>query len=438
MVVMGRLLTTAQVQMIGAQAQAHLAMLPNRPTVDREEFAETGAATQIIRPFADIYGKPVVSFRVDVPHRITARGQGAVTYASLYLIGAAVTVLILLVVALNRIVLAPLARVTRHAVAVGNGSDLTVQLNLAGQDEIARLAREFDRMVERVADSRRQLVDQSFQAGFAELAKGVLHNLGNAMTPLGVRLSKLADRLRDAPAEDVETAFAELAKESQSSARRADLEEFLRLACREMAAGVKEAQGDVDVVQRQAVIVQTALSELMRSTRNTHVVESVRLPDLVAQTLEIVPDACRQRLVVNSDESLRQVGAVQVARTVLRLILQNLIINAADAVRDAGRDKGMLHFTAEIVGGAGSDQLHLHCKDDGVGIAADNLQRVFEKGFSTKSRDTNYGIGLHWCANAIGALGGRIWAASEGPGLGASMHLMLPLPVRESRAGALK
>jgi len=69
-----------------------------------------------------------------------------------------------------------------------------------------------------------------------------------------------------------------------------------------------------------------------------------------------------------------------------------------------------------------------------VGIAADNLQRVFDKGFSTKSRETNYGIGLHWCANAIGALGGRIWAASEGLGMGASMHLMLPLPVRERRS----
>jgi two-component system NtrC family sensor kinase len=438
MVLMGRLLTAAQVRMIGAQAQASLAMLPNRPSSYREEFAETADATQVIRPFADVYGKPLVSFRVEVPHRITGRGQGAVTYASLYLIGAAVTVLILLVVALNRIVLAPLARVTRHAVAVGNGSDLTAQLNLAGQDEIARLAREFDRMVERVADSRRQLVDQSFQAGFAELAKGVLHNLGNAMTPLGVRLSKLADRLRDAPAGDVELASAELANESPSSARRADLEEFLRLACRELAGCVKETSGDVAVVQRQAIIVQTALSELMRSTRNTHVVESVRLPDLVAQTLEIVPDVCRQRLVVNSDESLRKVGAVQVARTVLRLILQNLIINAADAVRDAGRDRGVLHFAAEIVGDADREQLHLHCKDDGVGIAADNLQRVFDKGFSTKSRETNYGIGLHWCANAISALGGRIWAASEGPGLGASMHLMLPLPVRESRAGALK
>jgi two-component system, NtrC family, sensor kinase len=434
MVLMGRLLTPAQLQLIGAQAQASLAMLPESSAGAEQRIVETDASTQVFKPFADVYGRPLMSLRVDVPRRITERGHGAVTYASLYLIGAAVMVLLLLVAALNRIVLRPLARVTRHAVAVGDGTDLGARLNIPGQDEIAKLAREFDRMVERVAESRRLLVDQSFQAGFAELAKGVLHNLGNAMTPLGVRLSKLNDRLRDAPAGDVELALGELAQEHGPSARRADLEEFVRLACRELAAAVKESRGDVDVVQRQAAIVQSALSELMRSTRNAHVVESVRLPELVAQTLEIVPDTCRQRLVVDADESLRKVGAVQVARTVLRLILQNLIINAADAVRDAGRDKGVLHFAAEIVADAGNEQLHLHCKDDGVGIAADNLQRVFDKGFSTKSRETNYGIGLHWCANAIGALGGRIWAASEGPGQGASMHLMLPLPVRESRS----
>ena len=439
MVIMGRLLTPAQVQLIGAQAQASLAMVRDHPSAGGEEIAETDTSTQIFKSFMDVYGRPLMTFRVDVPRRITARGHGAVTYASLYLIGAAVTVLLLLVVALNRIVLKPLARVTRHAVAVGEGTDLSARLSLSGQDEIAQLAREFDRMVERVADSRRQLVDQSYQAGFAELAKGVLHNLGNAMTPLGVRLAKLGERLRNAGAGDVELALSELAKEKAASsgapsARREDLEEFLRLACRELAVCVKEAQDDVAVAQRQSTIVQTAFSELMRSTRNAHVVETVRLPDLVAQTLEIVPDACRLRLVVDTDESLRKVGAVQVARTVLRLILQNLIINAADAVRDAGRDRGMLQFAAEIVGEADSEQLHLHCKDDGIGIAADNLQRVFDKGFSTKSRDTNYGIGLHWCANAIGALGGRIWAASEGLGMGASMHLMLPLPVRERRS----
>jgi two-component system NtrC family sensor kinase len=431
LVIMGRLLELPQVELLGAQAQVAVSVTQDRGSVHGEQVVETESQTQVYRSFTDIYGQPVLNLRVSVPRRITARGRDAVTYASVYLIGAAVAALVLLVIVLNRMVLGPLARVTRHAVAIGKGTDLSARLNLDRHDEIGRLAREFDGMVARVANTRRELVDQSFQAGFAELAKGVLHNLGNAMTPLGVRVSKLGDRLRDAPAGDLAVASAELAGAETGSARHADLKEFLRLGCRGMAATVEEAKQDVAVIQRQSVFVQTALSELMRSTRNAHVIESVCLPDLVTQTLEIVPDAARHRLAVESDESLRKLGAVPIARTVLRLVLQNLIINAADAVRDAGRAKGVMRVAAEIVRDAGREQLHLQCKDDGVGISKDNLERVFEKGFSTKSHDTNYGIGLHWCANAIAALGGRIWAASEGPGLGASMHLLLPLAIRE-------
>jgi two-component system NtrC family sensor kinase len=432
MVIMGRLLTPKEVHLLGARAQAALSLVQDRVAGHGDEVVEAEGQTQVYRSLNDVYGRPLTSLRVEVPRKITERGHAAVTYASAYLIGAAIAGLILVVVILNRVVLQPLARVTRHAVAIGKGSDLTVRLHLPGRDEVARLAREFDRMVEHVADTRRDLVDQSFQAGFAELAKGVLHNLGNAMTPLGVRLAKLEERLTDAPMADLELASRELSGEQAGSARHADLQEFLRLGCLEMALIVKDAQADVSVIQRQAMIVQTALSELMRSTYNDHVVEAVRLPELVSQTLEIVPDACRQRLVVDADESLGSVGVVRVARTVLRLVLQNLIINAADAVRDAGRDTGVLRVAAEIVREPHGEQLHLHCKDNGVGIPKDNLERVFDRGFSTKSRDTNYGIGLHWCANAIAALGGRIWAASEGPGLGASMHLMVPLAIRET------
>jgi two-component system NtrC family sensor kinase len=427
LVIMGQLLTPRQVAVLGARAQAALSMLQDSDAVSGERVTETDAATRVDRSFSDIYGRPLMTLRVEVPRRITGRGRNAVTYASAYLIGAAIAVLILLVVVLNRVVLEPLARVTRHAVAIGQGTDLTVRLDLETRDEIGRLSREFDRMVARVEHSRRELVDQSFQAGFAELAKGVLHNLGNAMTPLGVRVAKLKDRLRDAPVDDLRLGCTELKDAQPDSARYQDLKEFVYLGCREMSATIEESRADVEVIQRQATLVQSALSELMRSTRNEHVIESVRLADLVTQTLEIVPDACRQRLVVDAGESLRRVGAVRIARTVLRLVLQNLIINAADAVREAGREKGVLHVEAEIVREDNREQLHLHCKDNGVGIAEGDLERVFDKGFSTKSKDTNYGIGLHWCANAMAALGGRIWAASEGPGLGASLHLMLPL-----------
>jgi two-component system NtrC family sensor kinase len=427
MVIMGRLLPGAALRAIAAQAQFHVAMgaPASHAPVETTQVGDT--VTTVGRTLMDIYGKPLLTLSVDVPREVSMRGKSAVKVASACLIAAAVMVLVLLVVVLNRVILNPLALMTRHAVAMGKGTDLTTRLDLHRRDEMGVLAREFDNMVERVAESRTQLVDQSFQAGFAELAKGVLHNLGNAMTPIGVRLANLGEHLRAAPAEDADLAVAELTAGSADEQRSVDLQEFLRLACRELAHTVRSAREDVAVMSRQATVIQTALSEQLRSARNEHVIEPVRLTELVAQSLEIVPDACRQRLTVDTDETLRGLGVVRVARTVLRLILQNLIINAADAVRDAGKDKGRLRLSAQIVSDASGQQLHLQCKDDGVGIAAQNLQRVFEKGFSTKSPETNHGIGLHWCANAINALGGRIWAASEGPGHGASLHLIVPL-----------
>jgi two-component system, NtrC family, sensor kinase len=290
--------------------------------------------------------------------------------------------------------------------------------------------------VGRLAESRMQLIAPSFQAGFAELARGVLHNLGNAMTPISVRLAALTERLRSAPIAEVEQAVGELKGGAIDPQRSSDLEEFVRLACTEFAATLRSAQDDVATLTRQTTHIQAALAEQMRSARNEQVIEPVRLTELLAQSLEIVPDACRTRLDIDTDDTLRRVGVVRVARTVLRLILQNLIINAADAVRDAGKDKGTLRVSAEIVRDAERQHLHLQCVDDGVGIPAENLERVFEKGFTTKSPETNHGIGLHWCANAVGALGGRIWAASDGPGSGAALHLLVPLTARQTAPAA--
>lgn len=431
MVLMGTLLNSDAVDAIAAQAQARVVMLPPPAAGPPASLKSTDVLVQVSQSFNDVFGHPLLQLRVDVPRDITASGKVAVKVAAWALLGAAVVVTLLLIVVLNRVILGPLAEVTRHAVAIGEGGD-AAPLDLNRTDEMGVLAREFDRMVERVNETRMQLVDRSFQAGFAELAKGVLHNLGNAMTPIGVRLANLNERLRQAPAEEVEIAVGELAAPDCEPQRRADLEEFLRLAGMELAASIRSTQEDVAVMIRQTSAVQTTLAEQMRSARNEHVIEPVRLTELVSQSLEIVPDACRQRLTVDADETLRKLGMVRVARTVLRLVLQNLIINAADAVRDAGKDKGTLRLSAEIIRDQDVPQLHLQCRDDGCGIPPQNIERVFEKGFSTKSPETNHGIGLHWCANAISALGGRIWAASEGPGLGASMHLLVPLAPREN------
>ncbi|MFI4889963.1 MAG: CHASE4 domain-containing protein [Steroidobacterales bacterium] len=433
----GRLLTPAMVRRIEAQTETAITpqALPENGVQDR--LIETAGVTQVFGSFRDIYGQPAMTLRVDVPREITAYGRGALQVASASIVAASIVVLVLMLVLLNRLVLAPLTRVTRHAVAIGEDPGRSERLNFRTHDEFGLLAAEFDRMVDRFAQTRSELVDHSFQAGFAELSKGVLHNLGNALTPLGVRLDSLSRRLRESPAEDVQRAAVELVRTSADAGRRAELLEFIELGAREMATMVSDASADLETMQRQASLMRASLSEQMRVSANRGaVLESVRLPELIAQSLEIVPDVSRRRLSVETDESLQKIGTVRVARTVLRMVLQNLIINAADAVRDAGKDKGVFRVAAEIFMEADKRQLHLSCADDGVGIPQEQLERVFEKGFSTKSRDTNHGIGLHWCANAVLALGGRIWAASEGPGRGAALHLVLPLGAQESGSTA--
>ena len=431
MVIMGRLLLPALLRRMEAQTETQIDLIEDPPpaaTDPIERTERTDTETEIYGMFRDVFDTPVLTLRVDVPRSVSAYGRRAILVASASLVAATVVTFLLLLALLNRYVLRPLTRLTEHAVAVGEDPELTTRLDSRDADEFGRLAREFDGMVERLAATRRDLVDQSFQAGFAEMAKGVLHNLGNALTPMGVRLAAMEQRVRESPAADLELAVQELRGSEPDPARRAELLEFMSLGCREASLAVQETGKDIELLQRQASLMRASLSEQMRgSNHKAPLVEAVSLPELVSQSLEIVPDASRRRLRLEIDASVRQVGSVRLARTVLRMVLQNLIINAADAIRDAGRDTGMLRFVADVRHDGGRDVLHLQCQDDGTGIPPDKLETVFEKGYSTKSRDTNQGIGLHWCANAILSLGGRIWATSDGPGRGASMHLQLPL-----------
>lgn len=443
MVLMGRMLTPTEVADIGARAQTEVAIDAIHAAADADprvapggDLLTTPETLSVFHTLPDVYGRPLVTLRVDTPRTITTRARATVAYAMEFTVGAAIALLVLMLVALDRAVLSPLARVTRHAVELGKGDDLTTRLDLHRADEIGTLATEFDRMVARVADSRRQLIDHSFHAGMAELSRGVLHNIGNAMTPLAVRVAKLQERLRAAPTGDVTLALAELGSAEHDDGRRADLVEFLRLAADEMARVITAAQDDADVMARQAALVQNALSEQLRSSRGPTVLENVDIPSVVHQSLDIVPDNARERLAIELDPSVHAIGPVRVARTVLRLVFQNLIINAAEAIRAAGHEHGSLRIAATMTIAGSERQLQISCTDSGTGIAAENLTRVFERGYSTKVGTGNLGIGLHWCATALAALGGRIWATSDGVGRGTTMHIVLPIPSATASAAA--
>ncbi len=444
-VVLARLITPEVAARLADQAQVFLQVetlgaLPRTPE-ERNSLLEPRILTQpltneVYRNLEDIYGRPTVQLRIDVPRKVSAQGRDAIFYALLSLFIAGLVVLVVLVVALRRMVLRPVSRLTQHAVEIGEGDDLTRRINVRRQDEIGVLAREFDRMVDKLQDARRRLVDQSFEAGAAQVASGVLHNIGNAMTPLAVSVATLQERLRGAPAGEVEMALAEIEAGSSDPARRADLEQFLRLVSRELAQTVARAGDDATSVARQAQLIQAALAQQLHASRSGPVVETVEPPALVEQSLDMIPPTLLQRLSIDLDGSLFEVGARALPRITLQQVFQNIVQNAAEAVRDPGGARGRLAVSCRIEpSAAGGDWLTFEFADDGVGIPTENLHRIFEKGFSTKSRDTNHGIGLHWCANALNALGGRLEVSARPDG-GATFKVFVPLRTAVPAAAA--
>jgi two-component system NtrC family sensor kinase len=442
-VIFARFLTQSEVGKLAAQAETSLSMLDSvEPARAKSTAVRTGQdplveqsdVTEVSHTFADINDLPVVTLRSTSPRSISAKGRSTAVYAAVFLLGGGALLLTLLVWALNRMILSPLNRITKYAVTIGEQGADTTPLTFDRSDELGTLAVEFNQMLERLGGAHRELVDRSFAAGVAEMASGTLHNIGNAMTPLAVHASSLLHKLRAAPAADVELVLLELTKESGDTERHADLMQFLRLTSAELARVLKEAEHDLGTIERQAQAVQEALAVQRAFTGNGPATENIALEQVILRSIEIVPPALRAALDIEIEPSLRAVGPVRTSRTILQQVFQNLVVNAAEAVLGTGRARGRLRISAHMVDRSGSGLLRIRFEDDGPGVAPENMQRIFARGFSTKAQETNSGIGLHWCANALTALGGRICVDQGDSQTGACIEVSLPADRRQANS----
>jgi two-component system NtrC family sensor kinase len=106
----------------------------------------------------------------------------------------------------------------------------------------------------------------------------------------------------------------------------------------------------------------------------------------------------------------------------LLLILINLISNAKYAMSDLSDRPRQMTLGVKVVD---NKTLQVSVKDEGEGIAPENMTRIFAHGFTT--RKEGHGFGLHSCALAAIEMNGHLCAYSDGPGKGALFTLQIPL-----------
>ena len=178
---------------------------------------------------------------------------------------------------------------------------------------------------------------------------------------------------------------------------------------------------ELDELRKNIEHIKDIVAMQQSYARVSGVSEIVSVPELVEDALR-VGAASLVRHHVNIVRDFQASPALATDRHKVLQILINLIRNAMFACDESARDERMI-----TVGIACDDRaVRIAVVDNGIGIAAENLTRVFNHGFTT--RKDGHGFGLHSGALAFAReLGGSLNARSDGPGQGATFTLELPL-----------
>jgi len=285
------------------------------------------------------------------------------------------------------------------------------------------------------ADAERAVLNQqlmvvSRQAGMAEVATNVLHNVGNVLNSVNISCSVIEDKVRKSRIGSV-TKTAELLQSHQENlsaffttdSAGLKLPDFLcKLSERlleEQAAIIIELQllsGNIDHI-KQIVAMQQSYACI------SGVTEIINIPDLIEDGLRM----CGEALSRHKVEVMREYGEVPPAAVEKAKVLQilvNLISNAKSACNESSRaDKQMtLRLTAD------AETARISVIDNGIGISPENLTRIFAHGFTTKP--AGHGFGLHSSVLAAREMGGDLTVHSEGSGQGSTFILKLPLKAK--------
>ena len=286
--------------------------------------------------------------------------------------------------------------------------------------------------------THKDLIDASRRGGMAEVATNVLHNVGNVLNSVNVSANLVTERMKKSKVANLAKA-ASLLREHEGDlsafligdSRGRQLPTYLARLAEHLTADqdavVKELEllgGNIDHI-KEIVAMQQSHAKMFGVT------ETLRLSDVAEESLRMNTAALHRHRI----EVLREfedVPPISMEKHKVLQILVNLVRNAKHACDDSGRaDKRM---TVRVANSGGS--IKVSVSDNGVGIAPENLARIFNHGFTT--RKEGHGFGLHSGALAAKEMGGSLSVRSDGPGKGATFTLELPLKPGEQASGSLK
>jgi signal transduction histidine kinase len=279
-----------------------------------------------------------------------------------------------------------------------------------------------------VESVHKQLLDASRQAGMAEVATAVLHNVGNVLNSVNVSATLISEKLVQSRSSSLSKVAALLRENSNHLAdflandpRGRQLPHFMEQLAQRVAAEQAFLLAEVGCLGKNVDHIKSIVAMQQSYARPGGVTETVQAVDLVEDALRINNGVLARHNVQVFRQYAPDLPVLQVDKHKVLQILINLISNAGHACAQSNRTDRRLTLRLATTG----RYMSIAVEDNGVGIAAENLTRIFSLGFTTRA--DGHGFGLHSGALAAREIGGKLCSHSEGPGLGSIFVLELPI-----------
>ena len=377
---------------------------------------------------SDLTGVPTMKVVTQTPRDVMKLGDIVLLWTAVGLALIGVLTTIGGAALMNRMVISPVSRIAAHMVRLGRTADLTTKLDETRKDEIGALAKQLNRMAEELDAARKTLVDQTYASGMSEMAADVLHNVRNAMNPIGVRVWGLKKSLTEGVSDNLKRAVTELASEALQVERRRKLSEYAAAAIDDIITKRSELAKEFGEVIICAKHIEDVLRDFDQVSMGPRHYDRVSVGDITSAAHALIGSFHNKgsRIIVNVGADVSALPDVLGSRVVLQQLMSNLLKNAEEAILALGNDAGQITVTGSVKKYDDKDFVEIVVSDTGIGIPQDQLEAIFARGQSSKTGG-NRGLGLHWCANSLKPMGGSIHASSAGAGQGSSFYIRLPI-----------
>jgi PAS domain S-box-containing protein len=272
----------------------------------------------------------------------------------------------------------------------------------------------------------KQLMTASRQAGMAEVATNVLHNVGNTLNSVNISASLVAERIKQSKAPELCRVATLLQEKGQqlgeflaTDQRGKRIPEYLASLGNQLVTNQRVAMEELASLRDNLEHIKETVAMQQTYAKLCGVTETIAVVDLVEDSLRLNAGAFVRHGVTLRRE-FRDVPPIAVDKHKVLQILVNLVRNAKYACDESGRTDKLIILRVE----SAANGVRISVIDNGVGIAPENMGRIFNHGFTT--RQSGHGFGLHSGALAAQELGGSLRAESDGPGRGAAFILELP------------